>query len=301
MSKLKEKTQNQWVQRFLNSRFWFAVWQNKHNLFCFVIIVIFILISLLGAVDFLPDFQARVGTSYEAPSFSFAKIMGTDVFGRSVFYKVLSGANTAISMGFLVCAITIPIGILLGALSGYFGGKIDHLIIWFYSVVASVPGILLIIAISYLLGKGFLALCIAMAFTFWVGLCRMIRGEFLKHKEREYVLAAKLLGLHDLVIIFRHILPNVYHVAIVTASLVILNAIKSEVLLTYIGVGIQDGASWGSMIADAPGELVNGIWWPLCGVVVAMFLIIYALNVLGDLLRDTLDPKIVSQNSNEKF
>ena len=182
----------------------------------------------------------------------------------------------------------------MGSLSGYYGGKIDALITWLYSVIISVPGILLIIAISYSLGKGLMAVCIAMAATYWVGLCRMIRGEFLKHKEKEYVMAAELLGAGDFLIIFRHILPNVIHLAIVTASLMILGAIKSEVMLTYLGVGIQTGASWGTMISDAPGELVNGIWWPLAAVVFAMFFIIYALNILGDALRDALDPKLLN-------
>jgi peptide/nickel transport system permease protein len=127
----------------------------------------------------------------------------------------------------------------------------------------------------------------------WVGLCRLIRGELIKHRSREYALASRLLGASHTRIIFRHILPNVVHLAIITASLQVLGAIKSEVILTYLGVGVQDGASWGTMISDASGELVQGIYWPLCGVVLAMFVIVYALNVVGDALRDALDPKLL--------
>jgi peptide/nickel transport system permease protein len=126
-------------------------------------------------------------------------------------------------------------------------------------------------------------------------LCRLVRAELIKHREREYVLAARLLGASDTVLIFKHILPNVLHVAIITASLQVLTAIKSEVILTYLGVGIQDGASWGTMISDASGELVQSIWWPLAGVVTTMFFVIYALNVLGDALRDALDPKLLDR------
>ena len=115
----------------------------------------------------------------------------------------------------------------------------------------------------------------------------------MKHRNREYVLAVRLLGAGDAIIIFRHILPNVIHLAIVTASLLVLSSIKSEVILTFLGVGIQNGASWGTMITDATGELVTGIWWPLAGVTTAMFVIIYALNVAGDALRDALDPKLI--------
>ena len=127
----------------------------------------------------------------------------------------------------------------------------------------------------------------------WISLCRLVRGEFIKHRGREYVLASRLLGARDLRVIFVHILPNVLHLAIITASLEVLGAIKSEVILTYLGVGVQDGASWGTMISDASGELVQGIWWPLAGVVLAMFFLIYALNVVGDALRDALDPKLL--------
>ena len=197
-------------------------------------------------------------------------------------------------MGLVVTGIAVPIGVAMGALAGYYGKTLDLVITWLYSVIASIPGILLLIAISYSLGKGLIAVCIAMAASYWISLCRMIRGEFIKHKESEYVLAAKLLGANDFVIIFKHILPNVVHIAIVTSSLMVLNAIKAEVMLTYLGVGIQDGASWGAMISAAPGELTNEIWWSLAAVVFFMFLIIYALNVVGDTLRDILDPKLLN-------
>jgi len=115
----------------------------------------------------------------------------------------------------------------------------------------------------------------------------------MKHKNREYVMAIKLMGAKSPLIIYKHILPNVIHLAIISASLSTLSAIKSEVILTYLGVGIQDGSSWGTMISDATGELSTGIWWPLVGVTIAMFVLMYALNIVGDALRDALDPKIV--------
>jgi len=260
---------------------------------CFVVIGLYVGVALLGYAGLLPDFQERVGSSYEAPSLSLPLLFGTDIFGRSILYKILAGTQTAMTIGFIVTGISLPIGITLGALAGYYGGRVDALIVWLYSVISSVPSILLIVGISYVLEKGITAICIALGAVSWVGLCRLIRGEVLKHRNREYVLAVRLLGAGDAVIIFRHILPNVIHLAIVTASLLILSAIKSEVILTFLGVGIQDGASWGTMITDATGELVTGIWWPLVGVTVAMFLVIYALNVVGDALRDALDPKLI--------
>ena len=268
--------------------------RKKFVVLCFAIVVLYTLIALFGYLGLLPDFQDRVGGSYQPPSLgSVSLLLGTDIFGRSVLYKVLVGAKTAMTIGLIVTGISVPIGVFLGAVAGYFGGKLDEFIVWFYSVVTSVPYILLIIAISFVLGKGLLSICIAMGAIGWVGLCRLIRGEVMKHKNREYVLAMKLMGAGHMSVIFRHILPNVIHLAIITASLTVLSAIKSEVILTYLGVGIQNGASWGTMIVDATGELSSGIWWPLAAATIAMFIVVYALNVVGDALRDALDPKLV--------
>lgn len=267
--------------------------RKKFVMFCFGVVFFYILIAILGYLGLLPDYQQRVGGSYEPPSLEFAKLLGTDIFGRSILYKILIGTKTAMTIGFIVTAITVPIGLFMGAVSGYFGGKVDGVVMWIYSVMVSIPYILLIIGISYVTGKGIYAICIALGAVGWINLCRLVRGEFLKHRDREYVLAVKLLGASSTKIIFYHILPNVFHLAIITASLTVLNSIKSEVVLTFLGVGIQDGSSWGTMIADATGELRTGIWWPLAGVTAMMFFVIYALNIVGDALRDALDPKLV--------
>ena len=277
----------------LARRAWRTLRRDRLVMFCFVVIGIYVAVALIGYAGLLPDMQERVGAKYEAPSLSFARIFGTDIFGRSILYKILAGAQTAMTIGFIVTGISLPIGISLGALAGYYGGRVDAFVVWLYSVISSVPSILLIVGISYVLEKGITAICIALGAVSWVGLCRLIRGEVIKHRSREYVLAVRLLGAGDATIIFRHILPNVFHLAIVTASLTILSAIKSEVILTFLGVGIQNGSSWGTMITDATGELVSGIWWPLAGVSTAMFLVMYALNVAGDALRDALDPKLI--------
>jgi peptide/nickel transport system permease protein len=259
----------------------------------FAAVLVYLAIAALGFIGLLPDYQARIGAPYAPPGGGFALMLGTDVFGRSVLYKILAGTKTAMLIGLLVPAIAVPIGVVLGALAGYYGGAIDAVVVWLFSVVSSLPEILIVVAISFVLGKGIAAICIAMGAVEWIGLCRLVRGEFIKHRGREYVLASRLLGASDFRVIFVHVLPNVLHLAIITASLEVLGAIKSEVILTYLGVGVQNGASWGTMISDAAGELVQGIWWPLAGVVLAMFFLIYALNVVGDALRDALDPKLL--------
>ena len=270
-----------------------SLWARPQPRLCLLVLALFAAIALAGYAGLLPDHEAPVGGSQDAPSWSVPLLLGTDVLGRSVFYRVLAGTQTAMTIGFLTTLLVIPLGTALGLAAGYFGGKVDAFITWLYSVVVSIPDILLITAISYTLGRGITSMCVALAATSWVGIMRLVRGEVLKHKEREYVLAARMLGAGPARIMFGEILPNVLHVGIVTSSLVLLGAVKFEVILTYLGLGIQDGASWGLLISGAAQDLTNGIWWPLAGTATAMFALIYSLSVIGDALRDALDPRVV--------
>jgi peptide/nickel transport system permease protein len=151
---------------------------------------------------------------------------------------------------------------------------------------------MLLVAFTYVLGKGIFAVYIALGVTNWVSLCRLIRGEFIKHKSREYVLAAESIGATHGVRIFRHILPNVIHIVIINLSLQFQTAIKTEVILSYLGLGAQGQPSWGVMIDDAKLELARGVWWQLTAATAAMFFIVLAFNIFGDALRDALDPKL---------
>jgi len=266
---------------------------NRQAMACFAIIIIYLIIAILGFCGVLPDANTPVTETRTGPSFdAFALWLGTDLNGLSITYKILAGVRTAMVLAVTVVGIAVPVGITMGSLAGFYGGKVDDFIVWLYTVVVAVPYILMVIAISYVLGKGMVAICIAMGMVSWVGLCRLIRGEFIKHRDREYVLASRLLGANNRIIIFKHILPNVIHVAIISGSLMSLAAIKSEVILTFLGVGLK-GDSWGTMIQGAGEELIEGVYAPLIGVVIAMFLVIYALNVVGDALRDALDPKLL--------
>lgn len=278
----------------LGRRAWRRLKASNLNLVCFAIIAVYLLLAILGYTGLIPDFQQQVGPKFSPPQLDKPSLwLGTDVFGRSILFKLFAGAKTAMTLGLLVTCISLPLGLFMGSIAGYFSGKVDAFVQWVYSVIVSVPYILLILAISYILGKGMLAICVAMGVVGWVGLCRMTRAEFMKLREREFVLASRLMGASDWRLIFRHILPNVMHIIIVAASMEIMGAIKAEVILTYLGVGVQNGASWGQMITDAPGELMIGIWWPTAGVIVTLFLIVFALNRVGDALRDALDPRLV--------
>jgi ABC-type dipeptide/oligopeptide/nickel transport system permease subunit len=269
-----------------------ALWRRPQARACVGVLAVFAAIALCGYAGWLPDQERSLGGPQEPPSWHAATLLGTDILGRSVFFRLLAGAQTAVTIGFVTMALSIPFGTALGLAAGWFGGWVDAGVMWLYSVVVSVPDILLITAISYALGKGIVSMCVALAATTWVGIMRLTRAEVLRHKSREYVLAARAFGAGDAHIIFREILPNVTHLALVLASLVVMSAVKGEVILTYLGLGIQDGASWGLLIAGAGQDLVNDIWWPLAGTVTAMFLMIYSLSVVSDALRDVLDPKL---------
>ena len=269
-----------------------ALWSRPHIRACMIVVAAFALIAIAGYLHLLPDHEEAVGGSQDPPSWHPATLLGTDILGRSVLWRVIAGAQTAITIGLATTALAVPFGTALGLAAGYFGGWVDATINWIYSVVVSVPDILLITAISYALGKGLTSMCVAIAATSWVSIMRLVRGEVLKHKGSDYVLAARSLGAGARRIMFSEILPNVVHVTIVTSSLVLLAAVKGEVILTYLGLGIQDGASWGLLIAGASQDLTNGIWGPLAGTVTAMFLLIYSLSAIGDALRDVLDPRV---------
>lgn len=260
----------------------------------FFVVVFYGVVALLAQFGWLASpWDAEIAASYHPPTFgSLEMLLGTDIFGRSVFYKVIHGTRVAMSVGLISSLISVPIGVALGAAAGYFGGWIDDLVVWFYSTVSSIIPILLLLGIVFVLGKGLVAIYIALGVTSWVGLARVIRGEFMKHKSREYVLAAKGLGASNTSRIFRHILPNVFHFVIIHVSLQFVAAIKAEVILSFLGLGVQGQPSWGIMIDDAKMELARGVWWQLAGATAAMFFILLAWNVLGDALRDALDPKI---------
>jgi len=218
--------------------------------------------------------------------------LGTDGLGRDVGQRLLQGARIAFQVGIVTSLIAIPIGLLLGCLAGYFGGRTDDAIVWLYSTCASIPGLLFILAIALVAGKGLLGVYLGIGLTTWVGLCRLIRGEVLKHKPQAYVLAARALGLGPGRILFRHILPNVFHLVIVAFTLRFPAAIGTEVFMSFLGIGVQGEPSWGVMIANARLRLWQGVWWELAFVTLAIFLVVLAFNLLGDALRDALDPRL---------
>ncbi|MEK0451813.1 MAG: hypothetical protein RL088_4081 [Verrucomicrobiota bacterium] len=221
-------------------------------------------------------------------------LLGTDTLGKDVLVETLKGCSTALVLGGLTSVIYIPLGTLMGILAGYFRRWVDDLVQYIYTTIASVPSILLLISLMMVLGKGLFQMSVAIAFTSWVGLCRLIRGETMRQSERSYVAAAKALGQTSAAIMSRHLLPNLMHLVLINFVLGFSGVILAEATLSYLGVGSPVGtASWGNMIDGGRSELSRDplIWWNLTSATVALFGLVLSLNILGDSLRRAFDPK----------
>lgn len=219
---------------------------------------------------------------------------GADKWGHDVIKKTIKGSETSILVGLVAALVATVLGTLLGAFAGYFGGWLDDLINWFYNVFTSIPYLLLILAVAAVLqSKGVLTIILILGLTGWTGVFRLVRAEYMKHKEREYVLAASTIGASDWRKMFVHIFPNVSHISLVQMSILSVGFIKSEVILSFLGFGVPVGVvSWGSMLNEAQNELILGKWWQLAAVTAAMAVLVTALSLFTDGLRDALDPKL---------
>ena len=251
-------------------------------------------------VDPLADVMAdiRAGTKGAKSEVAEARAatlpFGGDKWGRDVIKKTIKGSETSIFVGLASAAVAVLIGTVMGALSGYYGKWVDDFFNWFYSIFSSIPYLLLILAVAAVLQqKGMLTIILILGLTGWTGVFRLIRGEYLKHKAREYVQAADAIGASNARRMFVHIFPNVSHVVLVQLSILTVGFIKAEVILSFLGFGVPvDVVSWGSMLNEAQNELILGKWWQLVAATVAMATLVTAFSLFTDALRDALDPKL---------
>ena len=248
------------------------------------------------ARDVTPSYNiVHEDARYMPPSFS--HLMGTDNLGRDVALRLVQGSRIAFHVGIMTSLIAIPLGVLLGLLGGYFGGKTDSFVVWLCATVASMPGLLFILAISMVVGQGLLGIYLGIGLTTWVGVCRTIRAEVMKHKDRAYVQAARVLGYSHARIMFRHLLPNVAHIILIQFSVRFPGAVATEVFISFLGIGVQGEPSWGVMINNARLRLWQGVWREMTFVTAAIFLLVLVFNHLADELRDILDPALRNETS----
>ena len=217
-------------------------------------------------------------------------LFGTDAYGRDVLSMLMIGSRVSLSVGFIAIAIALLIGVTLGALAAYHGGWVDNLIMWLINVVWSIPTVLLVIAITFALGKGFWQIFVAVGLTMWVDIARVVRGEVLSIKEKEYVEATRALGYSTFRTIFRHILPNTVGAITVVAASNFASAILLEAGLSFLGIGVQPPMpSWGMMVKENYGYLLLDSAYLALLPGLAIMLIVLAFMLLAGGLRDALD------------
>jgi peptide/nickel transport system permease protein len=220
--------------------------------------------------------------------------LGTNIIGQDIFSRAIYSTRTAFEVGLMVALGATFIGATLGAIAGYFSVTwVDEIVIWLMGVLDSVPFILLVAAIAYSLQGSPWAMHVAMIATFWITTARLVRGEVIKLKGLEFVESAHAIGLGRFTIIVRHILPNTFHILLVQATISFVAAIKSEVILSFLGLGVKDGMSWGLMISESTFEVLAGYFNNFIAASVLMFGLVMAFNMFSDALQDALDPRTV--------
>jgi len=241
-------------------------------------------------------------------------VLGTDKVGQNVLYQALKSIRTGLAIGTLTTLVMLPIAIFLGICAGYFKGWVDDIIQYIYTTLNAIPGVLLIAAAVLMLQvymnthpENFatlaeradirlLFLCLILGVTSWTGLCRILRGETLKLREAEYVLAARALGVGSFHILKRHILPNLMHIVLITVVLDFSGLVLAEAVLSYVGVGVDPSMiSWGNMINSARLEMAREpvVWWSLTAAFLSMFMLVLAANLFADVVRDAFDPSML--------
>ncbi len=220
---------------------------------------------------------------------------GTNINGQDIFARAIQGTKTAFEVGLVVAISATAIGGILGATAGYFNGTIvDDIIMWIYGCIDAIPFYLFVAAVGFALKDQPYAMHIAMIATFWSSTCRIVRGEVIKIRGLEYIQAAQAIGVKPITIIFRHIIPNTFHILLVQATIAFVGAIKSEVILTFLGLGVKNGVSWGTMLTESTGDVLRGHFGNFAAASGFLFILVIAFNMFADALQDALDPKKVS-------
>lgn len=294
---------------------WRVLWRRASVRVCVALVAGYAGVALYGewayatarAADRTPDYQRPAPERrYQPPGWvrvwrgetprtwraRVASPLGTDGLGRDVARRLAQGTRIAFRVGLLTSAIALPLGLLLGLLGGYCGGWVDDAVVWLYATFAAIPGLLFVLAIALVAGRGLTGVCLGIGLTSWVGLCRVVRAETLSLRGRPFILAARALGYSHTRIVLRHLLPNVAHLAIIHFSLRFPAAVGAEVILSFLGIGVQGEPSWGIMLNNGRLRLWQGAWWELTFTTLAVFGLVLAFNLLGDALRDALDPRL---------
>jgi len=256
-----------------------------------LVVIIFTVIAICVWSGLLGQAWSEVsGNSWE--SVSATHWFGTNLLGQDILQRTLFGTATAFEVGLIVTLCSTILGAVMGALSGWYSHSwLDEIILWLKGVLDSIPFYLFAAAIAFALQGNPWAMHLAMIVTFWTTTARIIRGEVMRLKQREFVEAARAIGLPGLKTVFRHVLPNTFHILLVQASIVFVAAINTEVILSFLGLGIQDGVSWGLMLAESSQEVLAGHFGNFFAAGTSLFILLMGFNLLADALQDALDTR----------
>ena len=250
------------------------------------IVAFFFLIAILVWTGLAGTGWSRIsGGRWEGPGLE--HWMGTNMLGQDVMARALRSTATAFQIGLLVSVLSTALGALLGAVAGWFSQSLlDELVLWLKGVLDSIPFYLFVAAVAFAMKGSPSAMYIAMVATFWTGTGRLVRAEVMRLKNREFVDAARAISLPAYLIVLRHILPNTVHILLVQVSLVFVAAIKTEVILSFLGLGIHDGVSWGLMLAESTQEVLAGQFANFVAASGMLFLLLMGFNLLADAVQD---------------
>jgi len=267
--------------------------RDKMAMLALVVVVIYALLAVGAALGWWAQQWNQLGGGRFDPMSS-DHWFGTNINGQDIFARTIYSTRTAFEVGLVVALMSTVLGAVMGALAGFYSGTwVDAIILWLKGVLDSIPFYLFVAAVAYAMQGSAYGMHVAMIATFWTTTGRLVRGEVIKLRQFEFVEAARALGIRELVIVFRHILPNTVHILLVQATIVFVSAIKSEVILSFLGLGVKNSVSWGLMIAEATNEIGAGHFNNFIWASVFLFGLVMAFNMLSDALQDALDPRKV--------
>jgi len=274
---------------------WAKLRQDKFGLVGLFIVSVFFVIAL-GVWSGLLGQEWAVADGGRWDTASKEHWLGTNVLGQDIFQRSLFSVRTAFEIGVAVSLLSTFLGTVLGSLSGWFQGTpgrrwIDEVILWLMGVLDSIPFYLFVAAVAFALQGKVWAMHVAMIATFWTGTGRLVRADVMRLKSREFVLSAQAMGLPTALILVRHVLPNTMHILLVQASIAFVAAIKTEVILSFLGLGVQDSVSWGLMLAESTQEVLAGHFNNFLAASLMLFLLLLGFNLLSDALQDAFDPR----------
>ena len=278
------------MSAFFREVLWQRLRRNRMAMAGAAIVLFMFLLALLASMVGRDPGAIDIAHRLQPPGLEFP--LGTDDLGRDVLVRILYGARISLLVGFVAVGIATSIGILLGALAGYYGRWIDSLIMRFVDIMLCFPAFFLILAVIAFLKPSIWNIMIIIGLTSWMGVARLVRAEFLSLRERDFVLAAQAIGAKDARIIFRHILPNAISPVLVSATLGVAGAILTESALSFLGIGVQPPTpSWGNMLI-AGKQTLGTAWWLSVFPGMAILITVLGYNLLGEGIRDAMDPRI---------